>query len=115
MCLEIYELDPAKFLSAPALAWQTALKRILKLNPLTDINLLLMVEKGIRREIYHSIYRYTKANNKYMKDHDKNKEWSYLQYWDVNNLYGWALLQTFPVNNFQVLCYLQFLKNTKFA
>ena len=48
-----------------------------------------MVEKGIRREICHSIYRYTKANNKYMKDYDKSKESLYLQYWDVNNLYGW--------------------------
>ena len=47
-----------------------------------------MVKKDIRGEIYHSIYRYAKVNNKYMKDYDKNKEWSYLQYWDVNNLYS---------------------------
>ena len=44
---------------------------------------------------------YAKANNKYMKDYDKNKELSRLQYWDVNNLYGWALLQNLPVNNFE--------------
>ena len=50
-----------------------------------------MVEKGIRRGICHSIYRYAKANNKYMKDYDKNKELSYFQYWDVNNLYGSAM------------------------
>ena len=48
-----------------------------------------MVKKVIRRGICHSIYRYAKANNKYMKDYDKNKEWSNLQYWDVNNLHGW--------------------------
>ena len=42
-----------------------------------------MVEKGIRGEIRHSIYRYTKPNNKYKKDYDKNKESSYIQYWDV--------------------------------
>ena len=60
-----------------------------------------MVEKGIRRGICHSIYRYAKANNKYMKDYDKNKELSYLQYWDVNNLYGWAMSQKLPVNNFE--------------
>ena len=102
MCLKIYELDPAKFLSAPGLAWQAALKKTkVKLDLLTDIDMLLMVEKGIRGGICHSIYRYAKANNKYMKDYDKNKESSYLQYWDVNNLYGWAMSQKLPVNNFE--------------
>ena len=71
-----------------------------KLDLLTDIDMLLMVEKGIRGGICHSIYRYAKANNKYMKDYDKNKESSYIQYWDVNNLYGWAMSQKLPVNNF---------------
>ena len=47
-----------------------------------------------------SFYQYAKANNNYMKDDDKNKESSYLQYWDVNNLYVWAVLQKLPVNNF---------------
>ena len=79
MCLEIYELDPAKFLSAPGLAWQAALKKTkVKLDLLTDIDMLLMVEKGIRGGICHSIYRYAKANNKYMKNYDKNKKSSYL-------------------------------------
>ena len=73
-CLKIYELDPAKFLSAPGLAWQAALKKTkVKLDLLTDIDMLLMVEKGIRGGICHSIYRYAKANNKYMKNYDKNK------------------------------------------
>ena len=60
-----------------------------------------MVEKGIRRGICHSIYQYTKANDKYMEDCDKNKESSYIEYWDVNNLYGWAILQKLSVNNFE--------------
>ena len=60
-----------------------------------------MVEKDIRGAICHSIYWYAKDNNKYKKDYDKNKELSYLQYLDVNNLYGWAMLQKLPVNNFQ--------------
>ena len=44
-----------------------------------------MVKTGIRGEICHSINRYAKANNKYLKDHDKNNESSYLKYWDVSN------------------------------
>ena len=60
-----------------------------------------MVEKGIRGGICHSIYRYAKANNKYMKDYNKNKESSYIQYFDVNNLYGWAISQKLPVKNFE--------------
>ena len=61
--------------------------------------MLLMVQKCIRGGICHSIYRYAKANNKYMKNYDR--EWSYLQYWDVNNLYGQAMPQKLPVNNFE--------------
>ena len=53
----MYGLDPACFLTAPGLAWQAALKKTkVKLDLLTDIDMLLMVEKGIRGEIYHSIY-----------------------------------------------------------
>ena len=104
MCLEIYELDPAKFLSAPGLAWQTALKKTkIKLDLLTDIDMLYMAEKSIRGGICHSIDRYAKANNTYMKDYDKNKEPSCLQYWDVNNLYGWVMSQKLPVNNFELI------------
>ena len=88
MCVKIYELDLAKFLSFPGLAWQAAFKKTkVKLDLLTDIDMLLMVEKGIRGGLCHGIHRYAKANNKYMKDYDKNKESSYIQYWDVNNLY----------------------------
>ena len=58
-----------------------------------------MVEKGVRRDM--SLYHYAKANNKYMKDYDKNKDSSYLQYWYVTNLYGWAMSQKLPVNSFE--------------
>ena len=63
--------------------------------------MLLMVEKGIRGGICHTIHRYSKANKKYLKDYDKNKESSYLKYWDANNLYGWPMSQKFPVSNFE--------------
>ena len=72
-------------------------KTEVKLELLTDTAILLMVEKGIRGGIFHSIYRYAKANDKYMKDYDENKESSYIKYWDVNNLYGWAMSQKLPV------------------
>ena len=60
-----------------------------------------MVEEGIRGGICHFIHRYAKANNKYMKDYDKNIELSYIQYLDANNLCGWAMSQKSPVNNFK--------------
>ena len=78
MNLEIYELDPANSLCAPGLALKVDLKKKtkVKLDLLTDINVLLIVEKGIRGRICHFIYRYEKPKNKYMKVNDK--ESSYL-------------------------------------
>ena len=60
--------------------------------------MLLLVEKGIRGGICWSIYRYAKANNKYMKDYDKDKESSYFLYWNVNSLYVWAMSQRLTRN-----------------
>ena len=101
-CLKVYELDPAHFLSLPGLAWQACLKKTnVKIELLTDYDMLLMVEKGIRGGICHSIHRHTKASNKYMKNYDKNEESLYIQYLDANNLYGWAMSQKLPVNNFK--------------
>ena len=96
MCLKIYELDSAKFLLIPELAGKQV-----KLELLTDIDILLMVEKGIRGGIFHAIQRYAKANNKYMKDYNQNKESWYLKYWDINNLYGWAMSQKLRGKNFE--------------
>ena len=79
MCLKFYNLGPAKSISAPGLAWQAVLKKTeVKLELLTDIHMLLMVEKGVRAGICLAINQYAKANNKYMKDYD-NKESSYLK------------------------------------
>ena len=63
--------------------------------------MLLMVEEGIRGGICHSIHRYAKANNKYMKNYNNNEESSYIQYLDANNLYGWAMSKKLPVNGFK--------------
>ena len=98
----VYELDPAHFLSLPGLAWQACLKKAnVELELLIDYNMLLMVEEGIRGGICHSIHRHAKANNKYMKNYDESKESSYIRYLDANNLYGWAMSQKLPVNDFK--------------
>ena len=102
MCLEIYELDPVYFVSAPGLAWQACLKKTgVKLELITDYDMILMIEKGIRGGICQATHRYAKANNKYMKNYDKNIESSYIEYLDANNLYGWAMSQKLPVNGFK--------------
>ena len=67
----------------------------------TNVDILLTAEKGIRDGICHAIHRYAKANNKYMKSYDKNKESSYIQYLDANNLYGWAMTQKLPLDGFK--------------
>ena len=77
-CIEIYKLEPAHFVSAPELAWQACLKKAgVKLALLTDLDMLLMAEEGIKGGICHAIHRYAKANNKYMDNYDKNIESSY--------------------------------------
>ena len=102
LCLNFFPLDTVKFHSAFGLAWQASLKKsVVKLELLSDIDMLLIVEKGIEGGICHAIHRYAKANNKYMKDYDKNKESSYLKYWDVNNFYAWAMSQKLPVTKFE--------------
>ena len=104
MCIKEYELDPAHFLSLPGLAWQACFKKTnIELELLTDYDMLLMVEEGIRGGIYHSIHRYAKANNKYMKNYNINEELSYIQYLDANNLYGWAMSKKLPANGFKLL------------
>ena len=104
ICPKICDLDPAKFLSAPGSAWQASLKKTkVKLDLLTDIDMLWTLEKGVRGGICHCIYRYANPNNKYIKDYDKNEESSYHQFWDVNNLYGWQMSQKLPVNYFEII------------
>ena len=101
-CIKNYELDPAHFISLPGLAWQACLKKTnVELELVTDYDMLLMIEEGIRGGICHAIQRYAKANNKYMKDYDKKKKSSYIQYLDANNLYGKAMTEKLPVRGFR--------------
>ena len=100
-CIEIYELDPAHFLSASGLPWQTCLKKTqVKLELLTDNDMLLMFEKGICGGMCQVSHHYATANNKYMKDRDKNKESTYVEYLDANNLYGWPMSKKLHLSMF---------------
>ena len=102
VCLDTCELGPVYFVSATGLAWQACLKKTgVKLELLTDIDMLLMIEKGTRSAICQATHRYANANNKYMNNYNKNIGSSYTQYLDSNNLYGWAMSQKLPVNDFK--------------
>ena len=63
--------------------------------------MLMMIEKGVRGRICQAVYMYSKANNKYMNDYDKDIKSSYLEYLEANNLYGWAISQKLPVDGFE--------------
>ena len=101
-CIEIYGLDPSYFLSAPGLAWQACLKITnVNLELLKDVDMLLMIESGIRGSICQSVHIYAEENNKYMNNYDKSIKSSYLMYLDANNLYGWAMSKKLPINGFK--------------
>ena len=102
-CLKHYKLDLAHFYTSPGLAWKACLKHTgIKLELVTDPDMLLMFERGIRGGITQAVCKYASANNKYMGDRFNPKsESSYLQYLDANNLYGWAMSQPLPTGGFK--------------
>ena len=102
-CLEHYKLDPVHFYTSSGLAWKACLKHTgIRLKLLTDLDMLLMFEHGIRGGITQAVRKYALAKNKYMGDRfDPKSESSYLQYLDTNNLYGWAMSQPLPTGGFR--------------
>ena len=104
ICLKEYGLDPVHYFTAPGLAWDACLKMTgVNLELLSDVDMLLMFEKGIRGGISIISNRYGEANNKYMKDFDKEKPSKYLMYLDANNLYGCAMSMKLPTHGFNWL------------
>ena len=102
VCLKNYGLDPAHYYTAPGLAWDAMLKMTkINLELLSDVDMLLMIEKGIRGGISIISNRYGKANNKYMKKYNKKELIKFLMYLDVNNLYGVGMSQKLPVHSFK--------------
>ena len=102
-CLRHYKLDPAHFYTSSGLAWRAFLKHTgIKLELLTNPDMLLMFEQGIRGGITQAVRKYASANNKYMEDKfNPNKDTTYLQYLDANNLYGSAMSEPLPTGGFK--------------
>ncbi|KAI8744649.1 hypothetical protein BgiMline_008451 [Biomphalaria glabrata] len=106
MSMELYKLDPAEFYSTSGLAWQAALKKTnVQLELLTDLDMHLMIESGKRGGVAMVSHRSSKAHNPSMPHYDLaqpgNNKW--IIYLDANNLYGWAMSQPLPLNDFKWL------------
>ena len=104
VCLKNYKLDPAWYYTSPGLSWDALLKKTeIKLDLLSDINMILFVEAGIRGGVSMISNRYGKANNKYVENYNSNEESKFITYLDANNLYGWGMSQKLPYKNFRWL------------
>ena len=105
LCLKNYGLDPVYYYTTPGLAWDACLKMTtINLELLSDLNMLLMFEKGIRGGISMISNRYRKANNKYMGNRfNRNKPKKYIMYFDANNLYGSSMSEKLPTHGFKWL------------
>ena len=104
VCLDNYHLDPMFYYTAPGLAWDACLKITkVRLELLTDYDMLMMIEKGIRGGVSMISTRYGKANNPYMKDYDPDQPTKFISYLDANNLYGWAMSKPLPIDCFRFM------------
>lgn len=104
ICKEHYHLDPAFYLTAPSLSFDAMLlKTGVKLELISDLEIIRMIQSGIRGGICLCSNRYAKANNKYMTKHDPSKSSSYITYIDCNNLYGYSMCQALPISDFRLL------------
>ncbi|CAB4006103.1 Gastrula zinc finger, partial [Paramuricea clavata] len=104
VCLKAYNLDPCHFYTSPGLAWQACLKMTeVELELLTDPDMYLFIEEGLRGGISMISNRFSKANNPYVPDYDPHQDSSYVMYLDANNLYGWAITQSLPTGEFDWL------------
>lgn len=100
-CYDIYGLDPAHYFTAPSLSFDAMLKYTkVRIELLTDIDMHMFVERGVRGGISQCSKRYSKANNAFMEDFDSNSETKYLMYLDANNLYGHSMTQFLPLDDF---------------
>ena len=103
ICCTHYNLDPAHYFTAPGLAWDAALKVTkVKLELLSDPDMLLMIEERIRGGVSMISNRYGKSNNGYMGNkYDASKPIKYITYLNANNVYGWAMSKPLPTHAFK--------------
>ncbi|XP_011859937.1 PREDICTED: uncharacterized protein LOC105557333 [Vollenhovia emeryi] len=102
MYRELHGLDPAHYYTLPGYTWYAMLKHTgVRFELLTDTDMIMFVERGIRGGLSQCSNRYARANNKYIASYDSSLPSTYLMYFDVNNLYGWAMCQPLPYANFQ--------------
>ncbi|XP_070170415.1 uncharacterized protein [Polyergus mexicanus] len=101
-CIESYGLDPAYYYTLPGYTWDAMLKHTnITFELLTDIDMVMFIERGIRGGLSQCSSRYTRANNKYMPSYNPSKPSSYMMYFDVNNLYGLAMCQPLSYADFR--------------
>ena len=103
-CLKFYKLDPCRYFSSPGLSWDVTLKMSGEwLEKIIDIDIYLLIEKGLIGGISNIAKRYSKTNSKCMKKYDHTKPSIYISYLDMNNLYGWAMSDYLPYGRFKWL------------
>ena len=101
-CKKTYGLDALHYYTSPGLAWDAMLKYTeIELDLISDSDMYLMIEKGIRGGVSSIMERYSKANHKYLDDYDPEKPSQHILYLDANNLYGWAMSKPLPHKNFR--------------
>ncbi|XP_066603662.1 uncharacterized protein [Prorops nasuta] len=101
-CINNYKLDPVPYFSLPSYTWDIMLFYTdIKLELVTDIDMLTFIERGIRGGLSQCSNRYAKANNKFLSNYNSSESSRYLMYFDVNNLYGWAMSQALPFGQFE--------------
>ena len=101
-CFQYYKLDPAHFYSAPGLSWNACLKMTgIELELISDVDMYLMIEKGLRGGMSVITHRKAVSNNKYMSSYDPDKPSKYITYLDANSLYSWSMNQYLPYGGFK--------------
>ena len=101
-CLDNFKLDPCHYSTTPGMSRDAMLKMTeVNLELVTDIDMQLFIEKGMRGGISYVANRHLKANNKYMANYNPEDDTNYIIYLDANNLYGWAMIQPLPYGGFK--------------